>query len=291
LSYALTAIFSRVAALSVDPFVAPVFRMLPVLTIAWVQVARSRRVGSRVQPSRTVFGGWRVLSVLALGGILTTVIGTVGYFYALRTGGVVLSQPVLATSILWGALIAALFLKEPLTRPMVAGLFAAVAGVALLGYGRSAGQEVPSSVLVAIPWALVPAIAWPAASNCTRYALTRGVDKYATIAVSGTLAVLVLCGLIFVIGRGPAFWGTEWKAIGTLLLAGLLTAAAQISTAQALTLTTVASVNTIGGTNPVLATVLAALFLGEELNLLMLIGTLLTVAGVVYVQLSKSPKR
>jgi DME family drug/metabolite transporter len=288
LSYALTAIFSRVASQTVDPFVAPVFRMLPVLTIAWVQAMRSRQGGLRIRPGTAGFMGRRTLLVLLMGGTLMTVVGTVGYFYALREGGVVLTQPVLATNILWGALIAAVFLKEPLSKSMTVGILFAVLGVALLGYGRAAGGEVPSSVLLAIPLALIPAVAWASSANCTRYALVRGVNKYVAIAVSGTWAVVVLTGVVFVIGRGSAFWTAGWQAIGTLLVAGLLTAAAQISTAQALSLAPVASVTTISGTNPVLATVLAVVLLGEELNVLMLVGTVLTVVGVVYVQLSKS---
>jgi drug/metabolite transporter (DMT)-like permease len=232
--------------------------------------------------------GWRTLLVLLAGGTLMTVVGTVGYFFALREGGVVLTQPVLATNILWGALIAAAFLKEPLSKSMTVGILLAVLGVALLGYGRTAGGEVPSSVLLAIPLALIPAVAWASSASCTRYALVRGVDKYLAIAVSGTWAVIILTGVVFLIGRGPAFWTTGWQAFGTLLLAGLLTAAAQISIAQALSLAPVASVTTINGTNPVLATILAFLLLGEELNPLMLVGTVLTVVGVVYVQLTKS---
>ena len=68
LSYALTAIFSRVASQTVDPFVAPVFRMLPVLTIAWTQVKRSRQGGSRIHPASADFMGWRTLLVLLAGG-------------------------------------------------------------------------------------------------------------------------------------------------------------------------------------------------------------------------------
>ena len=290
LSYALTAIFSRVASMTADPFVAPAFRLLPVLTIAWTQVGRSRQGWRPLNPAAAGFIGWRVLLVLFLGGTLTTVVGTVGYFFALREGGVVLAQPVLATNILWGALVAAVFLKEPLTPKMTAGILAAVLGVALLAYGRSAGGDVPSSVLLAIPLALIPAVAWASAANCTRYALTRGVDKYLVIAVSGTWAILALIGVVGVIGRGSALWMTGWRTIGVLLLAGLLTAAAQISTAQALSLTTVASVTAISGVNPVFSAILAFIFLGEDLNLLMGLGTILTVVGVVYVQLSKFEK-
>ncbi len=287
LSYAVAAIFSRVASLSVHPFVAPALRLIPVASWAWIRVVRSGRELPRLRPSAADFFGWRVILVMLLGGTLTTVVGTVGYFYALRAGGVVLTQPVLATSILWSALMAAAFLREPLNRGMLLGLLIAVAGVGLLGYGRAAGGEVEASVLVAIPLALIPAVAWAGGSNCTRYALTQGVDKYTILSIGHTWAISLLFVFLLVSGRGGLITAVDAASLGTLLLAGLLTGAAQITLAQALSLTTVASASTINGMNPVIAAVLAAVLLGERLNLLMILGTLLTVIGVVYVQLTK----
>ncbi len=88
-------------------------------------------------------------------------------------------------------------------------------------------------------------------------------------------------------GQGGLFLFTPWEAVGALLVTGALTAVAQITLAQALSLTTVASAATINGMNPVLAALLAFFLLGEPLNLLMVLGTLLTVAGVIYVQATK----
>lgn len=287
LAYALAAIFSRVASVSIHPFVAPGLRLLPVVSIAWFRVLRVPAHLRRLHPRSETFIGWRILGVICLGGTLTTVIGTVGYFYALRTGGVVLTQPVLATSIFWSAFIAAIFLGEPLTRRMLVGVVGAVLGVALLGYGRSTGGDVPSSVLLALPLALIPAVAWGAGSNCTRYALTKGVDKYLILAVGNAWAIVLLFGLLLATGRGGLITEVSLPALGSVLLAGVLTAAAQISIAQALSFASVASVATINGMNPVLSAIMAYFVLGEPLNALMIVGTVLTVIGVVYVQLTK----
>ncbi len=287
LSYALAAIFSRVASVAIHPFVAPGLRLIPVVSVAWFQVVRAPAELRRLNPRRSAFIGWRVLSVICLGGTLTTVIGTVGYFYALRTGGVVLTQPVLATSIFWGAFIAAIFLGEPLTRRMMVGVGAAVLGVALLGYGRSVGGDVQASVLLALPLALIPAVAWGAGSNCTRYALTKGVEKYLILAVGNAWAILLLFTVLIVIGRGGLIAEVRLPALGSVLLAGVLTAAAQITIVYALSFTAVASVSTINGMNPVLAAIMAYFVLGEPLNALMIVGTVLTVMGVVFVQLTK----
>lgn len=284
-SYALTNIFSRVAISSADPLVAPVFRVLPTLAISWGQVLGSR-ARRRFRP--VIERG--VYPVLFLGGTLTAA-GTVGFFFALRQGGVVLTAPVLATGILWGAIIAALFLREPLPGRMLLGILVAAGGVGLLGFARSLGGGAPGGSLLAIPLALIPAVGWAAASNCTRYALVRGVDKYQSVAISQGWGLIMLVAFLFLAGRGELLASVGWEGIWPLLLAGLLTAAAQITLAQALTLTTVASVHTINGANPVFSAVLAWLLLDETLTLLMVAGIAVTVVGVVYAQLSKVEMR
>ena len=289
-AYALTNIFSRVAVVAADPLAAPVFRLIPTLAISWTQVGRSQARWSGLRPSASDFVGWRTIAILFLGGALGSTVGTVAFFFALQVGGVVLTVPALATNILWSAIIAALFLKERLNAHMIAGIIAAVLGVALLGYGRSAGGELVPGALAAIPLALVTAISWASAANCTRYALTRSVDKYLAIAISQTFGIALLIVVLFASGRGALLWTTSFSAIGLFLLAGILSAIALICDAHALSLTTVASTLTISGTNPVFSTILAMLFLGEELKPLMAVGTVLTVAGVLFAQLSKEQK-
>jgi drug/metabolite transporter (DMT)-like permease len=285
--YALAAIFSRVASVAIHPFVAPGLRLLPIVAVAWTRILRRPAELRRLVPGHESFLGWRLLAVMCLGGTFTTVIGTVGYFYALRIGGVVLTQPVLATSIFWSAFIAALFLGEPLTRRMVVGVIVAVLGVALLGYGRAVGGNLPDNVLLALPLAFIPAITWAAGANCTRYALVKGVDKYLVLAVSNLWAIGLLFGLLLATGQGGLITSVSLNGLGSVLLAGMLTAASQITIAYALSFAAVASVSTINGMNPVLSAILAYFILGEPLNALMIIGTVLTVIGVIYVQVTK----
>lgn len=285
--YAFAAIFSRVASVAIHPFVAPGLRLLPVVVVAWVRVLRRRADLGRLNPGSETFLGWRLLAIICLGGTFTTVIGTVGYFYALRIGGVVLTQPVLATSIFWSAFLAAIFLGEALTRRMVTGVIVAVLGVALLGYGRSVGGNLPGNVLLALPLAFIPAVTWAAGSICTRYALVKGVDKYLVLAVSNLWAVVLLFGLLLLTGQAGLITSVSLNGLGSVLLAGVLTAVSQITITEALSFTSVASVSTINGLNPVLSAILAYFLLGEPLNALMIAGTILTVIGVVYVQVTK----
>ena len=70
-------------------------------------------------------------------------------------------------------------------------------------------------------------------------------------------------------------------------MAGVLTAFAQVCDASSLSLTTVASYSTIYGTNSLLSALIAVVFLGESINTWLVAGTIATVAGAIYVQLSR----
>lgn len=284
-SYAASAIFSRVASVAIHPFIAPALRLLPLIGLSWVKFFRSRnKIKQQNSASKTVLS-FRVFLVIILGGTLTTVVGTVGYFYALRIGGVVLTQPVLATNILWSAVIAAIFLHEKLNRKIVAGLVVAMVGVALLGYGQAISKGTDNASLIAIPLALIPAVSWAGGANCYRYALINGVDKYTTLAVGSTSAILVLFITVLITGQSNLFTTIDLKGAAIVLIAGIFTGLAQITLTQALSLTSVASTMTIIGINPVLAAIFATLFLGEQLTTIMIVGTILTVIGVVLAQI------
>ena len=284
-SYALANVFSSVAVVAADPLVASAFRLLPTLAIAWLQVGRAR-LWSRLSPASASFLGWRLLAILFLTGAGGSA-GTVAFFFALHVGGVVLAAPILSTNVLWSALIAALFLKEPLNFRMTMGILVSVLGIALLGYGRSVGSAVLPGALWAIPLTLGASISWSAMSNCSRYVLRRGINKYLVLATSQTFGVLIMVGLVFVVGRGVLLWTTPVDALGLVLMAGVLTAFAQVCDTSALSLTTVASYSTIYGTNSLISAFIAVLFLGESLSFWMVAGTIATVAGAIYVQLSR----
>jgi drug/metabolite transporter (DMT)-like permease len=285
--YAFTSIFSRIAAVAVsNPIFATIFRALPTLTIGWTRFIRYRAGWGRLKPSAQAFVGWRTIAVMLFGGTMN-VIGTVAFFKALEVGGVVLTAPVQATNVLWSAVLAALLLKEPLTPRMSAGIFVAMMGVGFLGYGRSASSDVSPEALWAIPLTLLTTFAWALSGICTRYALTHGADKYMSVALAQSTGTLVLFLIVVLSGQSQQMFSTSWETLGTLLLAGVLSALALYAGAQAYVHTTVASVATISSTNPVIATLLAVILLNENLNALMAVGMLLTVVGVTYVQLTK----
>ena len=211
LSYALSNVFSGIAVIAADPLAASVFRLLPTLAFAWLQVRRAR-VWSSLSHTSADFIGRRSLGLLALAGAGGSA-GTVAFFAALQVGGIVLSVPVLSTNVFWSALIAALFLREPLNFKMTMGILVSVLGIAALGYGRAEGSAVLPGALWAIPLTLAASINWAASSNCMRYVLRTGVNKYLVLSATQTFGVLILIGVVFVFGRGALLWTTPIDAV------------------------------------------------------------------------------
>lgn len=281
-SYALYNFVSRIAVISADPLVAPVIRMLPTLAFAWHQ-SRSRL--SQLRPSAASFMGWRAFWVLFLGGVATTG-GNIAYFYALQMGGIVFTAPVLATSLIWSAVFAAIFLRESLAPRMALGIAIAALGIATLGYARASGAEVGSAALPIVLLSLTAAAGWAGTSNTSRFALKQGVDRYITIAAGQTGGVLVAIAVLFGAGRGALLWSTDLRSTSLFLVVGVLGTMALVFLTYALSLTTVASASLLSGTSPVISTTLAVLFLDEWLGWLTVFGTALTLAGVLVFQSS-----
>lgn len=285
-SYALTNVASGIAVVGAHPLVAPVFRSIPTLVIGWAQVLRTPSLLRAFDPRAASFVGYRATAALLLSGICQIAIGTVGLFYALSLGGVVLVVPVVGTQMLWGALLARLFLGERLRGLSVACMLGAVMGIAILAYGEWLGTAGRVGSLWAIPLALIPATSWAVAANSTRYALQSGVERYVAVAMQTTTGVIVLLVAVLVSGLGSILWTTSLASVGLLLLSGVLATAAVVGTVYALSLTTVASFQVINGLSPVIATLIAVVFLGEHFNSVMAAGTLLTVTAVIGAQWS-----
>jgi O-acetylserine/cysteine efflux transporter len=175
---------------------------------------------------------------------------------------------------------AAIFLREALAPRMALGILIAAFGIGTLGYARASGAEAGAAALPTVLLSLTAAAGWAGASNCSRYALMQGVDRYITIAAGQTIGMLVAIGVLFAAGRGELLWSTDLKSTSLFLVVGVLGTIAFVCLTYALSLTTVASASLFGGTSPIISTTLAVLLLGERLGWLTLFGTALTLVGV-----------
>jgi len=284
-AYALTNIFVRVAVRgNINYLLGVSLRATPVFLFSFAMGLSARRRNPRIV---SPFSDWRLLAALVGYGVLTFVIANPLLFAALRFGGVLVTTPVTGTQVLWAGLLAALFLRDHLNWKMVIGMFICVGGIALLALGQSGGTPVSPRWWLAIPFALAAALCWSLSGVLVTYAMRRGVNNFQSLAVATFSGILCLNVYLLVSGQISLYWQTPPSVEGSVLLAGVFNTAALVCVTTALSLTTVASANTINSLQVSIAPLIAWIFLGEQLNLLMGLGILSVMIGVIWVQRAK----
>lgn len=172
-----------------------------------------------------------------------------------------------ASAPLWGALVAWLWLKEPLTGSRIVGLLVGFAGVVILIGGRLA--DALEGVVVAAGAAVIAAIFYGIAASYTKRYLT-GVSPMAIATGSqlgAALALLPLAVLYWPVVDVPiqAWWAVSVMAIACTALAYVLyfRLIAQVGPAKAISVTFLI---------PVFAVIWGAIFLQEKVTITMLMG-------------------
>jgi drug/metabolite transporter (DMT)-like permease len=185
------------------------------------------------------------------------------------------------------AVLAALFLHEPMTRVKVIALAAALAGLALtvapaLSGGIGDFPRLPLGIALGLAAAVVYAVYIVGGTR-----LTARVAPLALSAVIAASAALVFVGVA--IGNGPHWPATAsgWAAVVAIALVSTVLAIslffaglARIGATQASTLSTV---------EPVVTIALAAVVLGERIAAVQLLGGALILGAVLL--LARAPRR
>ena len=203
---------------------------------------------------------WR--AVLIMGAAMAGYNGS--FFAALArtsvTAGTLLA---LCTAPLFVALLARLFLHEPLTRPVLLALGAGLSGTALL-VGGQGGRD-----LLRLDYALGNLLALAAGLSYAVYALvgrakSRGAPPASLAALSFTTAAILLTPFALANGLRLPTNSPAWLAVLYLgLIPTALAYALYLSGLRAVP-ATMASIGTL--IEPLTASLLAALFLGERLT-------------------------
>jgi drug/metabolite transporter (DMT)-like permease len=177
------------------------------------------------------------------------------------------------------ALFAVSFLGERLTGWGWAGLAAAFAGVGLIAFGDGEGLALEPGALLVLLAALATSAYFILQKRLLRRYSALALTTYGIWA--GTVPMLVfLPDLLQQLGRAPA---TATAAVAYL---GVFPAAtAYVTWAYALSMSTASRAASFLFLSPVLATAIAWLWLGERPGAVAVMGGLLTLAGVVMVNL------
>jgi drug/metabolite transporter (DMT)-like permease len=183
-----------------------------------------------------------------------------------------------ATAPLFGALIAAVWAREPLTALRVVGLLAGVAGVALLVGWQPAGAELPP------PWSIAATLAAAAlfgvAANYARLKL-QDIPAMAAAAGGQLSAGILLLPFVTVVPPAAMPSAAEWAS--ALALALLSSAAAFVLYFRLIANVGAVKTLTVNFLSPLVGVTGGVWLLGEPVTANMIAGTAVILAGTALV--------
>jgi drug/metabolite transporter (DMT)-like permease len=283
LGYAAANIFDRVAVVQADPLIGPLLRGLPSLVLGILLMWKHRTL-NQLRPSSPQYIGLRPILAFVAAGVIST-FGLFLYYLAITFGGVIITIPVQETYVIWGTLIAWIFLRERIHRYALAGVLLIFAGLVGLSLGQSRGQPISPHWHWAIPLGLTTALTYGISGVLWRDGQLRGAHQSVAIFLQFITSVAVGFAGLLLAGRLPTLQTATWRALVALLASGVLSGILAIYCMfTALRLMAVARVYAFSSLTPLVATLFAHFFLHEFLNGLMLMGIVLVSVGVILTQ-------
>ena len=283
LGYASANIFDRVAVVHADPFIGPLLRGLPSLALGVILIWKHRTL-NQLRPSSPQYIGLRPILAFVAAGFIST-FGLFLYYLAMSFGGVTITVPVQETYVIWGTLMAWVFLHERINRYAFGGVLLIFVGLVGLSLGQSRGQPISPHWYWAIPLGLTTALTYGISGVLWRDGQLRGAHQSVAIFLQFSTSVAVGFVGLLAAGRLPALGTATWHALGALLASGVLSGVLAIYCMfTALRLMAVARVYAFSSLTPLVATLFAHFFLHEFLNGLMLAGIVMVSIGVILTQ-------
>jgi drug/metabolite transporter (DMT)-like permease len=284
LGYSSANIFDRVAVVHADPLVGPVLRGLPSLLLGVTLIWKHRTLG-QMRPSSPAYVGLRPILAFVAAGVVST-FGLFLYYLAMSFGGVTITVPVQETYVIWGTLIAWVFLHERIHRYALGGVGLIFLGLVGLSLGQSHGQPASAHWYWAIPLGFSTALTYGVSGVLWRDGQLRGAHQSVAIFLQFITSVAVGLAGLLITGRFHTLEAANWRALGSFLTSGVLSGVLAIYCMfTALRLMAVARVYAFSSLTPLVATLFAHFFLHEFLNGLMLLGILMVSVGVILTQI------
>ena len=283
IGYSSASIFDRLGVQSANPLVGPVLRGLPSLLLGIILVWRHKTL-DQMRPGSPRYIGARAILAFVGAGVIST-LGLFLYYFAIRLGGVIITVPVQETYVIWGTLIAWVFLRERIHRHALLGVGFIFAGLVGLSLGQLGGQPISPHWYLAIPLAFTTALTYGVSGVLWRDGQLRGAHQSTAIFLQFSTSVAVGLGGLLLVAPGLVLHKAAWGGLEELLVSGVLSGVLAIYCMfTALRLMAVARVYAFSALQPLVATLFAHFFLHEFLNGLMLAGIVLVSIGVILTQ-------
>ena len=235
------------------------------------------------------------LSSLSSGAILIFVL--VGLFQpgltrlltykGIDTLGVAITDPIRATTPLFSAMMAIMFLDEKITLPIVVATLMIISGITLLSWRTGSMKLVGSAVFL---WYPIAASALAGASQVVRkFGLAAVPHPFLAAAVTASSSFVVSILTLWYVEKSRETWKMNRHCFGWFLAAGVTISLGMVCIYYALDLGKVSIVIPISSTGPFFSLILTALFLRdvERVTLRIVLSAAMIVGGVLLLTLCK----
>jgi drug/metabolite transporter, DME family len=197
--------------------------------------------------------------------------------------GVAITDPIRATTPLFSALMAIVFLGEEMTWAIIMATLMIIAGITLLSWHRDSMKLIGSAVYL---WYPIGASALAGASQVVRKFGLAGVPHpFVAAAVTATSSLIVSVLTLWYVEKTQETWRMNRDCFWWFLAAGVTVSLAMICIYFALDLGKVSVVIPISSTGPFFSLMLTALFLRdvERVTLRIVLSAALIVSGVALI--------
>ena len=201
--------------------------------------------------------------------------------------GVAITDPIRATTPLFSAMMAIIFLGEKLTLPIVVATLMIMAGIILLSWRNGSMKLAGSAVFL---WYPIAASALAGATQVVRKdGLAAVPHPLVAAAVTATSSFVVSILTLWYVERSRQTWKMNRQCVWWFLAAGLTISVAMVCIYYALDLGKVSVVIPIASTGPFFSLILAATFLRdvERVTSRIVLSAAMIVGGVVLLALWK----
>ncbi len=201
--------------------------------------------------------------------------------------GIAITDPIRATTPIFSAMMAIIFLGEKITLPIVVATLMIIAGITLLSWQSGAMKLVGSAVFL---WYPIAASVLAGASQVVRkFGLAAVPHPFLAAAVTATSSLVVSVLTLWYVEKSQETWKMNRQCFGWFLAAGVTISLGMTSIYYALDLGQVSVVIPISSIGPFFSLLFSALFLRdvEKVTLRIVFAAAMIVGGVVLLTLWK----
>lgn len=309
--YTLTNISLR-DSVDLDPYLVAAVRAAPT-AILLLPVVGWIALRAKTEKVRVRFGHRSILQYIAAS-LFAQFFGNAAFQKALQRIGLAASVPItLGVLIVAGAILGALWLKEPVGKNKILAMITLMIAVIILSLPQQSGQPDPPSidatvaqsdlptatlptlgtddvdahrqqstdVIVGSFWAALSGLAYSCLGVTMRQSLQSGTRASTLMFISGLIGVLTLapyCVATLGVETIAATSSSQW---GTMIAAGVLNLSAFIAITTALKMLPVVAVNLINSSQVAMAAIAAVILFHEPITLQLGIGISMTFVGLL----------